>query len=69
MALTVFVVIVVIIIIIIIITTTILSRTGFVVCYGLPYLILIIIPLKMKCNLIYIRTQSVPRCKHFPPRL
>jgi hypothetical protein len=25
--------------------------------------------LKMKRNLLYIRNQSVPRCKHFPPRL
>jgi len=25
--------------------------------------------LKTKCNLLYIRNQSVPRCKHFPPRL
>jgi hypothetical protein len=25
--------------------------------------------LKMKRNLFYIRNQSVPRCKHFPPRL
>jgi len=26
-------------------------------------------PLKMKRNLLYIRNQSVPRSKHFPPRL
>jgi hypothetical protein len=25
--------------------------------------------LKTKSNLLYIRNQSVPRCKHFPPRL
>jgi hypothetical protein len=25
--------------------------------------------LKSKRNLLYIRNQSVPRCKHFPPRL
>ena len=25
--------------------------------------------LKTKRNLLYIRTQSVPRCRHFPPRL
>ena len=25
--------------------------------------------LKMKRNLLYIRNQSVPRSKHFPPRL
>jgi len=25
--------------------------------------------LKTKRNLIYIRNQSVPRCKHFPPWL
>jgi hypothetical protein len=25
--------------------------------------------LKIKRNLLYIRNQSVPRCKHFPPRL
>ena len=25
--------------------------------------------LKTKCNVLYIRNQSVPRCKHFPPRL
>ena len=25
--------------------------------------------LKIKLNLLYIRNQSVPRCKHFPPRL
>jgi hypothetical protein len=25
--------------------------------------------LKMKRNLLYIRNQSVPRCKHFPPRM
>jgi hypothetical protein len=25
--------------------------------------------LKTKHNLLYIRNQSVPRCKHFPPRL
>jgi len=25
--------------------------------------------LKTKGNLLYIRNQSVPRCKHFPPRL
>jgi hypothetical protein len=25
--------------------------------------------LKTRPNLLYIRTQSVPRCKHFPPRL
>jgi hypothetical protein len=25
--------------------------------------------LKTKCNLLYIRNQPVPRCKHFPPRL
>jgi len=25
--------------------------------------------LKTKLNLLYIRNQSVPRCKHFPPRL
>jgi hypothetical protein len=25
--------------------------------------------LKTKCNLLYIRNQSVPRGKHFPPRL
>jgi len=24
--------------------------------------------LKTKRNLLYIRNQSVPRCKHFPPR-
>jgi len=23
--------------------------------------------LKTKCNVLYIRNQSVPRCKHFPP--
>jgi len=25
--------------------------------------------LKTKRNLLYIRNQSVPHCKHFPPRL
>jgi len=25
--------------------------------------------LQTKSNLLYIRNQSVPRCKHFPPRL
>jgi len=25
--------------------------------------------LKTKPNLLYVRNQSVPRCKHFPPRL
>jgi len=25
--------------------------------------------LKTKRNLLYTRNQSVPRCKHFPPRL
>ena len=25
--------------------------------------------LKTKCNLLYIRNQSVPRGKHFPPQL
>ena len=25
--------------------------------------------LQTKCNLLYIRNWSVPRCKHFPPRL
>ena len=25
--------------------------------------------LKTKCNLLYIKNQFVPRCKHFPPRL
>jgi hypothetical protein len=25
--------------------------------------------LNKKFNLLYIRNQSVPRCKHFPPRL
>ena len=25
--------------------------------------------LESKLNLLYIRNQSVPRCKHFPPRL
>jgi len=25
--------------------------------------------LKTKHNLLYIKNQSVPRCKHFPPRL
>ena len=25
--------------------------------------------LKTKCNLVYIRNQSVPRCKHFPAQL
>jgi len=25
--------------------------------------------LKTKCNLLYIRNQTVPRCKHFPLRL
>jgi len=25
--------------------------------------------LKTQRNLLYIRNQSVPRCKHFPPRL
>jgi len=25
--------------------------------------------LKTEHNLLYIRNQSVPRCKHFPPRL
>ena len=25
--------------------------------------------LKTKCNQLYIRNQSVPRCKHVPPRL
>jgi len=25
--------------------------------------------LKTKRNLLYIRNQSIPRCKHFPPRL
>jgi hypothetical protein len=25
--------------------------------------------LKTKGNLLYIRNHSVPRCKHFPPRL
>jgi len=25
--------------------------------------------LKTKSNLLYIRNQSVPRCKHFPPPL
>jgi len=23
----------------------------------------------MKRNLLYIRNQSIPRCKHFPPRV
>jgi hypothetical protein len=26
-------------------------------------------PLKTKLNLLHISNQSVPRCKHFPPRL
>jgi len=26
-------------------------------------------PLKTKRSLLYLRHQSVPRCKHFPPRL
>jgi len=26
-------------------------------------------PLQTKLNLLYIRNQSVPRCKHFPTRL
>ena len=26
-------------------------------------------PSKKKCNLLYLKTQSVPRSKHFPPRL
>jgi hypothetical protein len=26
-------------------------------------------PVKTKRNTLYIRHQSVPRCKHFPPRL
>jgi len=26
-------------------------------------------PLKTKRRLLYLKTQSVPRCKHFPPRL
>jgi hypothetical protein len=30
---------------------------------------LTIILLKTKRILLYIRDQSVPRCKHFPPRL
>ena len=25
--------------------------------------------IETKCNLLYIRNQSVPRCKHFPPQL
>jgi len=25
--------------------------------------------LETKRNLLYVRNQSVPRCKHFPPRL
>jgi len=25
--------------------------------------------LKTKRNQLYVRNQSVPRCKHFPPRL
>jgi len=25
--------------------------------------------LKTKRNMLYMRNQSVPRCKHFPPRL
>jgi len=25
--------------------------------------------LKTQRNLLYIRNQSVPRCKHYPPRL
>jgi hypothetical protein len=25
--------------------------------------------IKTKRNLLYIKNQSVPRCKHFPPRL
>jgi hypothetical protein len=25
--------------------------------------------LKKKRDLLYVRSQSVPRCKHFPPRL
>jgi len=32
---------------------------------ALPYLNI----LKTKRNLLYISNQSVPRCKHFPPRL
>ena len=28
-----------------------------------------IFTLKTKCNLLYKRNQSVPRCKHFPPQL
>jgi len=26
-------------------------------------------PLKMKCGLLYLKTQSVPHCKHFSPGL
>jgi len=34
-------------------------------CWSLPNINL----LKTKRNLLYIRNQPVPRCKHFPPRL
>jgi hypothetical protein len=30
------------------------------------YMYIFINLLKTKCNLLYIRNQSVPRCKHFP---
>jgi hypothetical protein len=38
------------------------------VCYDVHQKIEINI-LRTKRNLLYIRHQSVPRCKHFPPRL
>jgi len=32
--------------------------------YSVPFNLL-----KVESNMLYIRNQSVPRCKHFPPRL
>ena len=37
--------------------------------YSVSWIQLNINPLKTKRNLLYIRNQSVPRSKHFPPRL
>jgi len=36
---------------------------------NLQYPVLSLTFVRTKCNLLCIRNQSVPRCKHFPPRL
>jgi hypothetical protein len=49
--------------------SSIQSRSPLTVLHPVLHIEICFNPLKTKCRLLYLKTQSVPRCKHFSSRL